>query len=182
MNMKRWLTSLLPFVAVLGAACGPDPVAKLCGNGGIENNFAQGILEFCDDGNAVDGDGCDSKCRIEFDAQNHVCNLDGNTNGFGGCCNSTVLAISAASSVARTTLSARPSSTIRPIRSSSMPSHTLQVLHTAARTSTVTASASPVAASSATAPPMRVAPPPRPASPLSTWVPPPSQVTARRTS
>lgn len=38
-----------------------EPIEPVCGNGAVESG------EECDDGNTVDGDGCDSDCQVEAD-------------------------------------------------------------------------------------------------------------------
>jgi cysteine-rich repeat protein len=90
MEWKRLLFGISLAIALGASNCGGgnngDPV---CGDGKLENNFEKGILEFCDDSNTTEGDGCNAKCRLEFDAENHVCDLgDSGKNAFGGCCNS----------------------------------------------------------------------------------------------
>ncbi|MFZ5469794.1 MAG: DUF4215 domain-containing protein [Myxococcota bacterium] len=73
------------FAATLAASCSPPRTA--CGNGKLEGS------EQCDDGNATDGDGCESDCTPTPDAS--VCGNavqegseqcdDGNATGGDGC-------------------------------------------------------------------------------------------------
>ncbi len=53
MNPRLRLLPMLLSALLIAAACSDDPE---CGNGIVEEN------EQCDDGNAVDGDGCESNC------------------------------------------------------------------------------------------------------------------------
>ena len=95
--MRRATPVYLPFyflvaasAASLAIGCGPttvDPPPPECGNGMVETG------EQCDDGNLVDGDGCDSQCFTEVTGP--VCGDglveapeecdDGNTTPGDGC-------------------------------------------------------------------------------------------------
>ncbi|MBT7402354.1 DUF4215 domain-containing protein, partial [Candidatus Woesearchaeota archaeon] len=56
-----------------------DPDTVACGNGYI-NNKAGVANESCDDGNVVDGDGCDSSCQTEPE----TISSGGSSGGGGG--------------------------------------------------------------------------------------------------
>src|SRR5262245_57605684 len=89
---RKFLWGALPVAALL-AACGPKAV---CGNGVVEVDANNGIIEFCDDGTPVDfanGDRCDGAtggtCKFLFDPVNHICELPAGFKGdFASCCNS----------------------------------------------------------------------------------------------
>ena len=51
--------------------------AEQCGNGVVESYGTPVITETCDDGNAVDGDGCSVACLMEPRSVGEVCTLDG---------------------------------------------------------------------------------------------------------
>ena len=50
-----------------GTCCGLNPKEPVCGNGLMEEG------ETCDDGNTVDGDGCDSNCQFEVNQPSLPC-------------------------------------------------------------------------------------------------------------
>lgn len=59
----------ITWLAALALLCGAGPLAAVPARGGAEELCGNGILdgdEQCDDGNLLNGDGCDGRCLVRF--------------------------------------------------------------------------------------------------------------------
>lgn len=60
----------------------PNCKKARCGDGTVKTTGADGIIEECDDGNNIDGDGCDANCQIE---SHFYCQTDENGRSICEC-------------------------------------------------------------------------------------------------